>query len=388
MKKLTVSEKIRALLKKPWQTKTAKSIANAFKKAGRKIRAFFRKMGETKAAKKLAYGLSYIPKKIADRLPNKARKSLWGIIFLIPLIIGFVYFFLLPFIYTIIYSFSYVESGRKFQFIGLDNYIFAFKVATAKNSNYQIVEFSRWLTEGIISIVADIPIILIFSMIMAVVLNSKFKGRALARAIFFIPVIFNSQAIDAAVNAYSTLANTMQGATKDLFAQMFDFKAFLIAAKIPKVLVDFLGKASNRIYDIIAYSGIQILIFLAAIQSVPKSLYEAAKIEGATQYEMFWKITFPMVSPMLLAAAIYTVVDAFLRSPVLTILKRYSGAGSAAEKGSTLTDIGIGFEVDGVIQLSNYGINAAMAIIFTAVIGLIIAVILGILSKVVFYYDK
>ena len=247
------------------------------------------------------------------------------------------------------------------------------------------MSFAEWVVDSLIDLVTDIPIILIFSMIMAVVLNSNFKGRAAARAIFFIPVIFNSQAIDQAVSAYSNLANTMAGATNDLFSQMFNFQDFLTEAKLPPVLVNFLGTASDKIYDIISFSGIQILIFLSAIQSVPRHLYEAAKMEGATQYEMFWKITFPMVTPMLLAASVYTVVDSFLRSPILKILGIYSGPTKHDVQDTTL---GIGKLVEGTYQLTDYGINAAMAVIFTLVIAVVLVIILGILSKVVFYYDE
>ena len=246
--------------------------------------------------------------------------------------------------------------------------------------------FTEWIVFVLMDMVTDIPIILIFSMIMAVVLNSEFKGRAAARAIFFIPVIFNSQAIDTAVSAYTALSNTTSGATDDLFSQMFNFKDFLTEAKLPPFLVTFLGDASTKIYDIISFSGIQILIFLSAIQSVPRHLYEAAKMEGATQYEMFWKITFPMVTPMLLAAAVYTVVDSFLRSPMLEMLEDYSGPGKQDKLDAALN---IGYEVEaGVFKLTDYGINSAIAIIFTACIGVLMVIILGILSKVVFYYDE
>lgn len=360
------------------------AIGNFFRFLGKKIKSFFTMINNSKFMKKVKYILGYIPNKISQRMKNSTRKAVWGMVFLIPLLIGFIYFFLMPFIYTVIYSFSYVENGKTFEWLGFDNYIFAFKLATAKDANYQTVSFGQWVTDSIIDMLTDIPIILIFSMIMAVVLNSKFKGRAVVRAIFFIPVIFNSQAIDTAVKAYASLANTTAGATDDLFAQMFNFKDFLMDAKVPPVLVNFLGNASIKIYDIISYSGIQILIFLSAIQSVPRHLYEAAKMEGATQYEMFWKITFPMVSPMLLAATVYTVVDSFLRSPILNILDKYGQNKKEIIKDVTL---GIGKEVEGALQLTHYGINAAMSVFFTLIIALIMAIILGILSKAVFYYD-
>ena len=297
------------------------------------------------------------------------------------------YFFLIPFIYTIWFSLGFIESGGsvglKVSFVGIKNYIYVFTEATATPRGESELTFLEFLTQSIISILTDIPIILIFSLIMAVVLNSKFKGRAFVRAVFFVPVIFNSQAIDVATKAYTVLDESTSGATKDLFEQMFSFKDFLTNANFPKWLVDFLGNASQKIYDIIAYSGIQILIFLSAIQSVPRHLYEAAKMEGATQYEMFWKITFPMVSPMLLAAAVYTVVDSFLRSPMITILDKFSKPGT-----QEVTSEDLGLLIDGKNVLSNYGIGASISLIFTVVIGILLAIVLGVLSKVVFYYDE
>ena len=270
----------------------------------------------------------------------------------------------------------------------MGNYKFISEFANVKTYDGNVT-FWEYVVESLIDIITDIPIILIFSMIMAVVLNSNFKGRAAARAIFFIPVIFNSQAIDTAVKAYSSLANTNANATNDLFSQMFNFKDFLTNAKMPVVFVNFLGDASTKIYDIISFSGIQILIFLSAIQSVPRHLYEAAKMEGATQYEMFWKITLPMISPMLLAAAVYTVVDSFLRSPILTIFDKYQDAGTVKEAAPNVPlEFGKYFEELQKFQLSNYGVNAAMAVIFTVIVAAVMLVVLGILSKVVFYYDE
>lgn len=354
------------------------------------IQKFFVKLGETSVMKKIKYVLGYIPNLISSRLKNNTRKSIWGVIFVIPLCIGFVYFFLIPLIYNIAYSFSWVENGStlsNLESVGFGNYIFIFKEAMFPNTDGVDKSFQEWLVTALIDLVTDIPIILIFSMIMAVVLNSNFKGRAAARAIFFIPVVFNSQAITAATSAYSTLANIADNATKDIFEQMFNFKDFLTEAKLPAFLVTFLGDASNKIYDIISFSGVQILIFLSAIQSVPRHLYEAAKMEGATQYEMFWKITFPMITPMLLAATVYTVVDSFLRSPILGIMDEYSGGSASAIQDETL-GIGIFNEAKGVFELSNYGINSAMAVIFTIVVAIVMAIILKILSKVVFYYDE
>jgi ABC transporter, permease protein len=131
---------------------------------------------------------------------------------------------------------------------------------------------------------------------------------------------------------------------------------------VPVKLVTFLSGITSTIYRTISYSGIQILIFLTAIQSVPKHLYEAATIEGATGYEQFWKITLPMVSPMILTVVVYTIVDSFLRSE-------------------------IGDVMDKVYNNNEYGYYAAMSWLYILASLLIMGIIVGILSKVVFYYD-
>jgi ABC-type sugar transport system permease subunit len=330
---------------------------------------------DSKVMRAIKDGLTFIPKFLADHIPYRKRKVIWGFVFLIPLLIGFVYFFLIPFGYSIIYSLSFVENkptegGIISTYIGLSNYIYDFTEAADINGS-----FTEHLVTAIIDIATDIPVILIFSLIIAVVLNTKFKGRALARAIFFMPVIFNSQAIDIALGSEGeALDLVIQNSTADLFESMFNFETFLLNANIPVGLVGFLGNASAKIYEIVTYSGVQILIFLAALQSVPKHLYEAAEIEGATKYEMFWKITFPMVSPMMLTAAVYTVVDSFLTSPLISIINTFYTPDkfSSARFG----------------ELSGYGINAAMSWIFALVSLAILGLTLLILSRMVFYYDE
>lgn len=354
---------------------------------------------DTKPMRAVGNVLSYLPKKIGDRLTNKQRKSIWGIIFIIPLMIGFVYFFVIPFILTVVYSFTYVDKlpnhpGLTTIFIGWNNYTYVFKDFTI-SINYESKIFTELLVTAMVEIITNLPIILIFSLIMAVVLNSKFAGRALVRAIFFMPVIFNSQAIDLAVASRTSMTAIINQNTNSIFENMFSFTDFLLMANLPTKLVGFLGNASNKIYDIISYSGIQILIFLTAIQSVPKQLYEAAKMEGATQYEMFWKITFPMVSPMLLTTAVYTIIDSYTRSTMIRAIKGFTNSKKSTTKiaeGLTGKALELYNEYAGknevkYDQLSNYGIGAALSFMYAIMVIILIAIVLGILSKAVFYYD-
>lgn len=356
-------KKIKELLNTIWQ-----KIANVFKKIGCAIGSFFAKLGETKVMRSIIKVLRIIPDWIVENVSHQKRKVIWGLVFIAPLLIGFVFFFLIPFITTIIYSFSNVSNtaeGIKTTYVGFANY------------RYALMEhptFNETLLTSILSTALDIPIILTFSLLMAVILNTKFKSRALVRAIFFMPVIFNSQAIDVATASSEALQASINATTQELFASMFNFKDFLINANIPPTFVGYLSGATQRIYDIISFSGVQILIFLSGIQSVPKHLYEAAKIEGATQYEIFWKITFPMVSPLMLTAGVYTVVDSFLRSPIIKTLASLNNAQKVTNS------LGI--------ELTNYGINAAMSWLYCLASLVVLAIAMFLLSRMVFYYDE
>ena len=342
------------------------SIANLWKKL--KQTKFFR-------------GIANFFKKISEKFNSKVRyhhrKAIWGVIFILPTMIGFVYFFLFPFITTVIYSFSNVyytqpnainnESlGIVTEFVGMENYKYIWNVHST---------FKETLGKVFLDTILDVILILIFSLIIAVVLNSKFRGRSFVRAIFFMPVIFNSQAVNVAISSGALVTDAMEAQGSDIFTTMFNFKDFLLMANVPNKAVNFLTNASSSIFDIISYSGIQILIFLSGIQSVPKHLYEAAKIEGATQYEIFWKITFPMVSPLMLTAGVYTVVDSFIRSDLLKLMNKYGLSGNVNYT------LGLG-------NLTNDGVYAAMSIMFILVAFALVAIVFLVIKPMVFYYDE
>ena len=167
-------------------------------------------------------------------------------------------------------------------------------------------------------------------------------------------------ALEATQAMDSLLTNAGTGSGE--LAKLFDLGKFMQQIGLPIWLVTFLGDITGAIYRTITYSGVQILVFLAAIQSVPGHLYEAAKIEGATAYESFWKITLPMVSPQIITVVVYTIVDSFLRS-------------------------GINDIIDYQYTQAFYGKHAAMSWIYVIASVLILAIAVGILNKVVFYQD-
>lgn len=363
--------------------KGLKFIGNAFKKLyfliSDGIRKLFNKLkGERNGElHELENHQSKFSRFLSTKFTYRKRQAMWGYIFILPLIIGFIYFFLFPFITTIVFSFSNIYRagvlrdtnetlGVITEYVGMDNYKYIWNVHST---------FKDTLGSVFVDTIVNVLMIIIFSLIIAVVLNSKFRGRSFVRAVFFMPVIFNSQAVDLAMSTGQALTDAMEEGGNDIFSTMFNFKDFLTNANVPTFAVNFLSNASQSIFDVISYSGVQILIFLSGIQSVPKHLYEAAKIEGATQYEIFWKITFPMVSPLMLTAGVYTVVDSFLRSDLLSLMNKYGLAGDVSYTA-------------GLGNLTNDGIYAAMSILFCLVSLAVVIIVLLAIRKLVFYRDE
>ncbi|MDQ0253222.1 ABC-type sugar transport system permease subunit [Evansella vedderi] len=298
---------------------------------------------------------------IREKLQSyEGQKAFWGFIFVFPWLIGFIVFFMIPLINSLRYSLSNIEAsseGIQITYIGFTNYVQALTVNTT---------FNRILVESLIDIIVNVPLIVIFSLFLAVVLNQKFFGRSVSRAIFFLPVILASGVImnlesSSLVQAVNQQAASSSGAINALSS--FELERMMLRAGVHETIVLYLSGAVNRIYDIVSQSGVQILIFLAGIQSISPQLYEASKVEGATGYEAFWKITLPMVSPLILVNVIYTIIDSFSRSPVTDVI------------------MSTGFDT------FNFGLSSAMAWLYFLSIMLILMVSTYFISKRVFYQE-
>ena len=246
------------------------------------------------------------------------RKARNGWLFVLPFVIGLVVLYLPIILDSICFSFFEIipdprgANGYRLEFKGLQFYSDAFM----KDTN-----FSTTLLSGIQQLFVDTPMILIFSLFIAVILNQKMLGRAAFRAIFFIPVVLSTGLMET-INAGDLLAGTMGGEgggisdgtgenTASQIVSAVDIERLFANVKIGAGLVDYVAGAVNSIFDIVNRSGVQMLIFLAGLQSISPAIYEASSIEGATAWETFWKITFPMISPMILVNAIYTIIDSF-----------------------------------------------------------------------------
>jgi len=259
---------------------------------------------ETKAQK---------PVKKAKIASLDAKKARGGWFFVLPFVIGFVILYMPMLIKSVEYSFSAITpdrgQGYLLEHVGFENY---------REALFSDASFIRTLTESIKQLVFDVPAIVIFSLFMAIILNQKMIGRAVFRAIFFIPVILSTGLIDQIDQSNMAMSYMSSGGIDtgvdsgagDLISAM-DITNLLGNMAIGTELVEYVVAIVNDIYNIVNRSGVQMLIFLSGLQSISPSIYESCKMDGASGWETFWKITFPMISPMILVNAVYTVIDSF-----------------------------------------------------------------------------
>lgn len=292
------------------------------------------------------------------------KRTINGYLFILPWLVGFAAFYVRSLFMTIQFSLSDLTvdvGGYSLKWVGLKNYIYAFTV----HGN-----FKQILTSSVIDMLVDVPLIIFFSLFMALMLNRKMKCRTLVRAIFFLPVILNADAIVEAIKTASAMVATGISTSSQEMAQeasgsmgvgyYIDLFGNLM---ISRDLLEYIVGAVSRITSIVSASGVQIVIFIAALQSIPSSMYEVAKIEGATGYETFWKVTFPMVMPHIITNVVYTVVDSFVNSDVVTLA------------------------YDTAFTEFNYGLSSVFSLVSTVVTCAILVLVCGFISKRTFYYN-
>lgn len=288
------------------------------------------------------------------------RDAVAGLVFVLPFIIGLVIVFLPSLIKSIAFSFNnivYETGGYSLEWRGLDYY----KTALLEHTTY-----NKKLVETIISMVVNVPLVLVFSFFMSTLLNSDFKGRTFMQVVVFLPVITASGVL-AALNAADVSGGIITSATSgDNVEMQMGSTLVLDMLGLSGALAQYFTTAISKLYEVITTSGIQILIFLAGLRTIPESVYEAATMEGATGWESFWKVTFPMVSPYILINVVYSIVNSLSSStsPVLGLILETARTGS--------------------VDLS---LSAAMAFIFCGLELIILMAMVFIVSRIVFYYD-
>ena len=289
------------------------------------------------------------------------RKAISGYLFISPFILGFLGFMVSPMIRSFYMSLCEVKISAatiNYIYTGLDNVKMAVSIDP---------EYNRLLTEELGRMCVNSLAIMVFSFFVALILNQQFKGRALVRAIFFLPVIMASGAIIGVEYNNSLLASVQEMVQESANTTTItdSLENILRTAGIGTRAFQQVFEIVDGIYDVALASGIQIIIFLSGLQTISASMYEAAQIEGCTAWESFWKITFPMISSLFLVNWIYTIVAFCMRTDNQVIEKIQ----------------------DQMINFMDYGLASAMSWIYFLAVIAIIGVSALVISKGVYYYE-
>lgn len=240
-------------------------------------------------------------------------KSRYGFMFILPWIIGLIMFFFVPLIQSIIYSFSNVvttSDGVKSTWVGLENY---------RSILISDPTYLELLKASLGEFAYSLPIILVLSLIFAIMLNQKFRGRIFFRALYFLPVIIATGKVMSFIFSTTDESLTEMGVSSGMSSGMITVEDLTAVLNLSNEVAVFVSTSINNIFNLVWSCGIQIVLFLSGLQSIPATLYEASRVEGATKWEEFWFITFPMLSRITLLVGVFTMVELFIneRSPVI-----------------------------------------------------------------------
>ncbi len=282
----------------------------------------------------------------------EALKARYGLICITPWIIGLVLFFGLPIIQSVIYTFSSVKltsGGLRTEFVGLANFKYIFD---------QNADYIDNIAAAVVRFLYSFPVILIISIILAIILNQKFKGRIFFRALYFLPVIIASGAVLKV--ALSSVSQGVSGIETDesVAMAMFDVNEIVTSLGLPSKLGEYFVTVIDGIMNMIWNCGIQTVLFISGMQTIPPLLYEVSKVEGATRWEEFWFITLPMLSRVIVLVGVFTMVELM-----------------TAQSNSVMRQAYV------FMRTQNYGEGSAMLWSYFAVIGVIMALILGLFNR-------
>lgn len=240
------------------------------------------------------------------RLTAEKRKSIAGFAFIIPWLIGFCIFFIRPMIASLRYSFLYFDPIT-LDFVPLESGWFGNYIRAFTNDTNFLPKFIASLE----TLVYQVPIIVVFSVFVGTLLKSNFRGRTFMRSVFFLPIIVNTGIVYSIVK--QSLTDVSRGAGDEV-ASIFNPTVLIESLQqsgIPTKVVDVISSVISNSVDCVWLSGIQILIILAGLMSIPSSYYEVAEVEGGSPWVVFWKVTIPSVMPYIVVVMVYTIVDSF-----------------------------------------------------------------------------
>lgn len=290
-------------------------------------------------------------------LLSKRRES-GGYIFILPWFIGALIFFIYPFIQSIYFAFcdlTFSEKGLIKEFTGLEN----FRVVFFENP-----EVFQKLVNSVTQMLTELVLIITLSFILSIILNQNFHGKTFARAVFALPLIVSSGVL-LSIFKTSVFSQSQEAIAETTVFQASGVQAMLESAGVGQGLVNTIVGWVNSLVDMLWKSGVQIIVFLSGIQSIPPSYYEVCDIEGATAWQRFWRVTFPIMMPFCFLNIIYTIIDSFTyqSNPVMLQIMQYFGN-------------------------LQYAFSNALALAYFVVIIIIIGIIAKLISGHIVYIDK
>lgn len=258
------------------------------------------------------------------KLTMEQKRSLEGLIFISPWIIGCAIFFINPIFQSIKLSFCKITklNGFVMQWIGYANYSRAF---------VWDIKFVPMFLNVIKDTFINTPVTLVFALFIAMLINRPMKGRGFFRTVFFLPVLLGTGFVMKQLLGLGVGSDAMETARGIIMPEAI---ANYLGPTFSGVISTFL----DRITMILWKSGVQIILFLAGLQGISTSLYESSRCDGATEWEMFWKITLPLMSPVLLLNLIYTLIDSFtdVNNPIVDYILTSSFLNNQFEYGAAM----------------------------------------------------
>ena len=308
---------------------------------------------------------SVIPVRKKSFLTMEKKHHLKGLIFVAPFILGFIMFFAYPMVSSLILSFSNIVNVETFRmkFTGLTNYETALLVDT---------DFIPKLISSTWTTMINLVVILVFSLFMAVILNRKIVAKGFFRSAFFLPLIIGAGFVLDTILGRNMDANfqIMAGARALNAGGLMSLQGIVISENLALLLgPDFaliIQNALNVLSNALWISGVQTIIFLGALQSIPTSYYEAGFVDGATEWDKFWLITLPLVTPTILLNAVYTMIDSF----------------------TNIDNAVIRYTINAAFNNFRYGFGSAMSWIYFLVISVVIGLVFVIFRKSIYYANS
>jgi len=290
------------------------------------------------------------------RLSQEKKRSLVGFTFAIPWVIGSIFFFIVPLAQSFWYSITNIEINEEivFTFKGFEEYRRFFLEDSL---------FIRTLTETIFGMLLSVSMVMFFSLFMANILVQKFHGQRVARTIFFLPFIVASGMVIAVIkgDVYSQdIVSTAQSSQ----LQITVLRNILLSINLSNNVITTITTMLTSLFEISWKCGLQILIFISGLQAISPSIKEAAKMEGATAWEYFWKVAFPMITPVFQLNLIYSIIDSFTDYSNVIIKRVFLLSNNLDLSGST-----------------------ALAWIYFGIIFVIIGIAFLLVRRKIFYYN-